>query len=569
MTEWFQKQTYAQALAGAAARFANKDALIFGQRRWTFAEVASNVDEVAKALIASGISPGERVALWLVNRPEWMFCQFAITKIGSIVLPLNTSLRVDDLRYVLLHSGASTLIMLAESGPVSYLDVVRAISPGLDGKNAGDLRLEELPDLRRIITVDNCTVPAILSWDAFMDSATSINDVEVATRASAVSPDDIASIMYTSGTTGAPKGVMHSHHILRNVVDEANRLNVRESDVILMYLPLFHAYGLYDGPLLSIITGARQVLIERFDPGQVLAALEREKGTLCFGFTTHFEELMQHPDFESTDRSSLRAGILAVGPVSMEESARRVQRQFGGKIVSGYGMTEIGVGATLGLLDEDEDHSVATSGYPLPGYEIKVVDREAGHECARGVAGEILVRSYQVTEGYYRDSASTAATIDGDGWLHSGDMGVVMPDGYLRVLGRYKDILRVGAENVDPAEVEGVYLSHPAIQAAVVVPVPDQRLGEVPCLCVVAKPTASESDFGPELLEFATNKMASYKRPRCFVVIDSVPMTASGKVQRHLVRDRALELLGQVVRTSRSDPGAPSRGESEARLPNG
>jgi len=544
MGDWFEKMTYGSVLDSAVDRFAGREALQFRGQRWTFEQLGYEVDKVAKALIANGVVPGDRVAVWMLNRPEWIFSQFAVAKVGAVLLPVNTSLRAADLQFVLRHSGASTLIMAGQSGPVSYIGILESICPEIHGADPNQLVLRALPDLRRVVVTDRVSPSGAVSWESFVANSTRISADDLAGQAARVDPDGLASIMYTSGTTGTPKGVMHSHHTLRNVIDEANRLNVRESDVILTYLPLFHAFALYDGPLLSVVTGARQVLIERFEPGEVLTALERERATLCFGFATHFQDLMDHDSFKSTDRSSLRAGILAVGPKSMEAIAYRVQRQFGGKIVSGYGMTEIGVGATLGFLDEDADHSACTSGYPLPGYEIRIVDREAGEECVRGETGEILVRSYQMTMGYYDNPGATEESIDAAGWLHTGDMGVRLSDGYLRVLGRYKDMLRVGAENVDPAEVEAIYASYPEVAQSAVVGVPDERLGEVPCLYVVLNNSDDKSqELAAALLEFASGRVAAFKRPRYVLFTRSLPITPTGKLQRHLLRDQAVAEL--------------------------
>jgi len=519
----------------------DRPALSFGAQTWTFRELQQQVDRVAHGLHRVGVRRDDVVALWMLNRPEWIFTFFAVTKLRAIVLPINTSFRADDCRYVLEHSESSTLILADRSGPVSYIDLLRTIAPDLDDQTPDGFQLSSLPGLRRVISLSHGDTPAgCLEWnDVVRDAGADSAAIE------AGDPNETATIMYTSGTSGAPKGVVHTHHAIRNVVDQANRLNVRESDVILMFLPLFHAYGLYEGPLMSVLTGARCVLLERFEASKALTTLASERATLCFGFSTHFLDLMAHPDFEATDRSSLRAGIMAVGPLSTEEFAFRVQREFGGKIVSGYGMTETGVGTTLGFIDEDEAHSAATSGYPLPGYEFRVVDPRSGEGCAPGTAGEILVRSYQMMSGYLKDEERTASVLDADGWLHTGDVGVFQDDGYLRVLGRYKDMLRVAGENVDPAEVEALYTSRTEVASVVVVGVPDDRLEEVPCLCVELRDGYELDDaLSQELLSLADGRLASFKRPRYVIGLSPLPMTASGKIAREEARVRAFASLG-------------------------
>lgn len=542
--DWFQTITYGDLLDDSARRFPTRVALNFGERAWTFPELRDEVDRVARGLLRLGVQAGDVVGVWLVNRPEWYVTAFAIARIGAVLLPINTAFRAEDLRFVVRHSRCSTLVFATRSGPVSYLDIALGLWPDLADQKRDALALTDAPDLRNVVLLDPDDPPSgCRIWEEVLNEAATVGQATLDARARAVSPHDPVTVMYTSGTTGNPKGVVHSHHAIRNVVDQANRLNVRETDVILMYLPLFHAYAFYEGPLLSLATGARCVLLERFDAGETLRALERERATLCFGFTTHFQDLLDHPDFAATDRSSLRAGIMAVGPRSMEPIGYRVQREFGGRIVSGYGMTEIGVGATLGFLDEDEEHSAATSGYPLSGYEFRIVDPETGAECPRGEPGEVLIRSYQVTEGYLHDEVRTGATIDLDGWLHSGDVGVLLDDGYLKVLGRYKDLIRVGGENVDPAEVEAVYAAHPAVRGAVLVGVPNERLHEVGCICVMLAPGTRTDDLEDELLHLCDGRLAAFKRPRHLVLVEGFPMTASGKIQRHELRAAALKHL--------------------------
>lgn len=491
----------------------------------------------------------------MLNRAEWIFAAFAALDIGAVLLPINTALREQDLAFILRHSQCRVLVMAPRSGPVDYTAVLDAVAPELHDAAPGPLRLESLPALRWVVMLDvDRSERGYVSWADFVETLG--GEAECDRLRSAVSPDALAVAMYTSGTTGTPKGVMHSHHGIRNVVDQANRMNVRGSDVLLMFLPLFHAYAFYEGPLLSLVTGARCVLLPRFDAGDALAALERHRATMCFGFSTHFSDLMDHPDFETTDRSSLRVSIMAVGPASMESVGRRVARGFGGRVISGYGMTELGPGAALGFLDEDEDHGAATSGYPLPGYEFRTIDPVTGAVQPRGTPGEVLIRGYQVTEGYLDEPVLTAAAIDADGWLHSGDVGIIQQDGYLRIVGRYKDMLRVGGENVDPAEVEALYAQHPCVKVAALVPVPDARLDEVGCLCVVRADAAGSADaLRAELLHYVDTRLAAHKRPRHVAFVDELPMTASGKLQRHVLRDIAVVSL-DLDPLSRSASGA-------------
>jgi fatty-acyl-CoA synthase len=535
--EWFEKRTFGTLLDDVAERFPDRVGLSFEDRQWTFSQLRIEARRVAASFIAAGVRPGETIGLWMPNRPEWLAAAWGAFYAGAVLLPVNTSLRVDDLSYILAHSGCTTLVCAAASGPVRYLPILAealAVGPGSTALPAS---------LRRVVVVEDgehldelgAAVPESITWADFVTRGDVVAREEVRRRAGAVSPDARALVMYTSGTTGTPKGVLHSHHAVRNVTDQANRLGVTESDALLMFLPLFHAYGLYSGPLLSLITGARMVLMPRFDAGEALQAIEAERVTMCFGFSVHFTDMMAHPAFDGTDRRSLRVSINAVGSRSFAIQARAAVEHFGGRFVSGYGMTEIGSGSTLGFLDDDVEHGAETSGYPLPGYQFKVVDPAVGTEVARGEPGEVFVRTYQATEGYLNDPVRTAALIDDEGWVHTGDMGVIGTDGYLQIVGRYKDILRVGGENVDPSEVEALFLEHPAVQAAVLVGRSDDRLGEVPVLCTVL---ASEAPAGceNELLHLAEGRLAWFKRPVEIVPMDELPLTATGKVRRDQLR---------------------------------
>jgi fatty-acyl-CoA synthase len=332
--------------------------------------------------------------------------------------------------------------------------------------------------------------------------------------------------------------VMHSHAIVRNVIDRASRMGITETDVIMNYLPLFHLYGFSEGLLMSMLTGACQVLTETFAPGEVLDLIRQEAATLLSGFDIHFKELCEAQERGPRDVSSVRTGILASGMSSSVPTARRARRVFGKPFLSGYGMSEFGVGATLSFLDSSEEQCVEASGYPAPGYEIRVVDPETGRDRPRGEPGEILVRSYMVMQGYYKNSEETARTIDTDGWLHTGDMGILRPDGHLRFVGRYKDMLKIGGENVDPMEVEAYLMGHPAVNLAAVVAYPDARLSEVGVAFVRLE--AGQALSEEQVLDYCRGKIASFKIPRRVIFVDEYPMTSSGKIQKAKLREEAL-----------------------------
>ena len=537
MPDWFHKQTIGDLLNSAAERFGPREALMYQGQRWTFDEFRDEVDRVARALIGLGIQPGDKVSLWMPNRAEWLFLFGAVAKIGAILVPINTRFRTGDMEYLVNHSDSAALILMDKSGPVDYLDMLREVALEVDTGDPANLRPSAFPALRNVIIVGDEQPAGVIGWDAMLAGADEVPAAELAQREAAVSPDDTFLLMYTSGTTGFPKGVMHCHNPIRTITDAANRMAMSSRDVILMYLPLFHCFGLYEGPLMSWVTGARVVLTTMFEAGETLRLIESEKATVMNGFDAHFYDLCHHPDVDSTDRSSLRTILLAVGMASSEPVARLAQEKFC-PTLSAWGMTEVGVGATRTFLDAPVDDRCVESGHPLPGYEFKVIDPDTGDVLPPSTMGELCVRGYATMQGYYKRPEA----IDGEGWFHTGDVATIRDDGSVRFLGRYKDMLKVGGENVDPTEVEAFLLEHPAISKAQVIGVPDPRLSEVACACVVVEPGQAVTDA--DLDAFCRGKMASFKIPRHLLVLDDYPMTSSGKVQKYLLRQMAAEKLG-------------------------
>ena len=544
MPDWYEKTTIGDLIDRAARVFGPREALYYEGKRWSFAQLKEDVDHCARGLISLGIQPGEKVALWMPNQPEWLHLFFAVFKIGAVLVPVNTRFRTVDLEYVVRQSDSTTLITVDRSGPIDYLEMVRELCPEVDSGQPNDLMLQKFPELKRIVVHGERRHPGVLTLADLLSAAEAVSPQELELRQRAVDPDEPALVMYTSGTTGFPKGVVHSHNIQRNVNDEANRLGMTSQDVVLMYLPLFHAFGLYEGPLMATMVGARTVLTTLFDPEESLQLIEQERVTVLHGFDTHFHGLTSHPNCEMTDRSSLRIGILACGMASSEPTARRTQKLLC-STVSAWGMTEVGVAATLSFLDSSEDDRCMMSGFPLPGYEFKVIDPETGVELPPGSLGELCVRTYAMMHGYYKKPEETARAIDSQGWLHSGDVATMRDDGHIRFIGRYKELLKVGGENVDPVEVEAFLLGHPAVNAVQIVGVPDGRLSEVACACVVRREGHQVST--DDLINYCRGKLAGFKLPRYILFMQEYPMTPSGKVQKFKLRELAEEALGLKV----------------------
>ena len=543
MGEWFQKSTIGNLVNDASDRFNTREAIVFNNKRWTFKEFQEDVAISAKALISIGIKRGDKITLWMPNCPEWLHIFFAAAQIGAVLVPINTRLRTSDLQYVLKQSDTTTLITIDQSGPVNYLHMVTEIYPEVLETPPEDLFSVSFPELKRIIILGQEQTLGTLDWQDLISQSDSVSDLELRERQKSVIPDDTVLLMYTSGTTGFPKGVMHNHNILRVTTDSINRMGMTANDVVLMYLPLFHAFGLYEGALMFIQAGSKMILTETFEPAEALALIEQERATMLHGFDTHFYDLTTHPNCTKTDRSSLRTGLFASGMASSVPVAEKAQTLLC-PTITGWGMTECGVGVSMSFLDSPFEDRCAGSGYPLPGYEFKVIEPETNLPVPPNTPGELCVRGYAIMEGYYKKPKETAEAVDQDGWLHTGDVATLRDDGYLRFFGRYKDMLKVGGENVDPIEVEAFLINHPSIKQVQIVGIPDPRLSEIPCACIILEEGCQLTQI--DIDTFCRGKLASFKIPRSVLILTDYPMTSSGKVQKYLLRETAQSSKGSI-----------------------
>ncbi|HEX9559304.1 MAG TPA: AMP-binding protein [Reyranella sp.] len=519
-----------------AARLPDREGLVFGASRHTFREVAAQIDEAARRLIAAGVGHGEHVALWLNNSDDWIFIAFAVQKIGAVLVPINTRFRSRDLSYVLAQSDSVFLITHDRSGPVDYAGMVReAVALPAAGDTVRD---PCFPLLRRVILLGQSPQPGTVDWASLAEPAAHVSADHLANRARAVDPTATAFIMYTSGTTGFPKGVVRTHELIRNVEERAALMAITADDTILNYLPLFHAFGLSEGAWMSLVTGARQILTRGFDPEESLDLIEKERATIVHGFEAHMKGLAEAQEAKPRDVSSLRTGIFAAGMLSATPVVRRGMRALAPlKNLSGFGMTETWIGVGLSSLDDDETHRSEASGWPGRSYELRIVDDGSGEVLGPGVAGELQVRGWAVMTEYYNKPAETAAAFTEDGWFRTGDAAMWLADGCLRFLGRYKDMLKVGGENVDPMETEGLLLEHPAVQQVAVVGLPDERLGEVAVAYVECR--AGATIDADDVVSHCRGKVASFKLPRHVVFVEAFPMTESGKIRKAALREDA------------------------------
>ncbi len=542
MPEWYTKKTLGSLADTMAERFGEREALVFNEERYTFGEVLERINEVARGLIQLGIEPGDHVALWMVNRPEWIFAMYALAKIGAVQIPVNTRFRTHDLAYLLKQSDARYLIVQDVSGPVNYLEMVReVVKLPASGVSVED---PDYPEMRTIVMLGAEPHAGSVDWKAMLDAAGGAGDETLDARAAAVDPDDPVFIMYTSGTTGFPKGVVHNHIMLRLIEERAFRLAMTEHDTILNYLPLFHLFSYSDVALMSMLTGARQILVETFNADECIKLVASERVSVMHGFETHLKDLIEAQERHHCDISSLRMGLFAAGMQSGVPIVRKAVEALAPLVtVTAYGMSEMGAATTVGSLGDTVEQRAESSGYLAPGFDFKVVDPETGEKQPVGEPGEIVFRGYGMMMGYYKKPTETAECYDDDGWFHTGDTGVVRPDGYLRFLGRYKDMLKVGGENVDPMEVEGLLLTVEGVQQVAVVAYPDQRLTDVP-VAYVQK--AEGSDLTEtDVIDSCKGKVASFKIPRHVIFIDEFPMTASGKIRKVELREDATQRLGR------------------------
>ncbi len=545
-TPWTDSTTLADLPHLAADRWGGREALVFKEERQTFDDIARLSDQAARGLIAAGVRPGERVAVWLNNCCEWMHLVFAIARIGATMVPINTRFRTADMAYVLGQAECGTLITHDTSGPIDYWQMVDELVPAAARREDGTVQSADFPYLKRIIikTAD-LSAPAptgTVHWSVVAGNEDPSLDGELERRAAAVERTDPAFIMYTSGTTGFPKGVVRDHQFLRNQIDRVIRLGTTERDVMYNYLPLFHIFGYLDGHMLSMAAGNKQILTETFDPEACLDAIEAEGVTQISGFETHVKALVDAQLARPRNLSSLRTGTFGAGTASAVPIYRQALEVLAPLWpLTAYGMTEIGGNACLSNLDSSTEQACETSGHPCGGFEFRVIDPNSGHDQPLEAPGEIIVKSYNLMTNYYKKPDETARAYDADGWFHTGDMGYLRSDGYLRFLGRYKDMLKIGGENVDPLEVEAFLQGHGDVAEVAVIGFPDERLTEVAVAFVVARPGAEQNGDG--IIDYCRGQIASFKIPRHVLFLDELPMTSTGKVRKTDLREMAESAL--------------------------
>ncbi|MCW5695030.1 MAG: AMP-binding protein [Pseudolabrys sp.] len=538
-------QTLGAHFDAAAARWADDLALVVRQQdiRWTYRELARRVDDLAAGLLALGLKTGDRIGIWSPNNAEWVITQFATAKAGLILVNINPAYRLAEIEYALNKVGCKALITADSFKTSDYVGMLRELAPELDRCAPGALVAKRLPSLSAVIRIGDDERPGMFRFDDVMRAGTETHHRQLLDIGPKLQFDDPINIQFTSGTTGAPKGATLTHHnILNNgfFIGEAQRLS--PADRVCIPVPLYHCFGMVLGNLACVTHGAAMIYPgEGFDPLAVLETVEAERCTALYGVPTMFIAELGHPDFKNFDLSSLRTGIMAGSPCPIEVMRRCISEMNMSEVTIAYGMTETSPVSFQTSYDDPLERRVGTVGRIHPHVEVKIVDGE-GRIVPPGTAGELCTRGYSVMLGYWDDAERTAEAIDRARWMHTGDLATLDEDGYCNIVGRLKDMVIRGGENVYPREIEEFLYRHPKVADVQVVGVPDVKYGEELCAWIKLKP--GETADAEEIRAFCQGQIAHYKIPRYVRFVDAFPMTVTGKVQKFLMRAETVRELG-------------------------
>ncbi len=559
--------TIPEHFAAVAGRFPEREAVVClpQHKRLTYAALSRFVDQVARGLMALGLGKGERVGIWSTNNVEWLLVQLATARIGAILVNINPAYRLKELAYALKRSEVQAIVTIPSFRSSDYVAMLAELLPELRTAPAGSIRSREFPFLRRIILYDPAEPeqtyspwPGFTAWPEVFEAAARVPPAELEQRTADLKPDEPINIQYTSGTTGFPKAVVLSHYnILNNAFDSARIMGLGEEDRLCVTVPFYHCFGMVLANLLCLSVGACLVLpCEHFDALEVLRAVQAEKCTAIHGVPTMFIAELEHPRFKEFDLGSLRTGIMAGAPCPPALLKRVMEDMHCHEILVGYGQTEASPLTHLTRRNDSFDRRTETVGRNLPHQEVKVVDHVTGAMVPHGEVGEICFRGYHVMKGYYADPQATGEAIDGEGWLHSGDLGTMDAHGYVRITGRLKEMIIRGGENIYPREIEDFLFTHPQVAAVAVIGVPDDYYGEE--IMAWIKPHAGATPSAEEIRAFCRDNIAHYKIPRYIWFVEDFPMTVTGKIQKYRMREMAMAKLGQGAKQDEAPEAGPS-----------
>jgi len=543
---WVEGLTIGQVLATTAARYPDQDALVFPARglRWSYEQFERDVFRIAKGLLALGLQRGDHIAIWSTNLPEWVILQFAAARVGVVLVTINPAYRPFELQYVLKQCDAKALFLTDRFKSSDYHAMLREVCPELRSSVPGALKCESYPMLEWVISLQGDVPKGTISWSELIDRGRTVDtlDLEAAERETA--PTQPINIQYTSGTTGFPKAAMLTHrNLLLNAYYVGACQAISHVDRMCIPVPFYHCFGCVMGTLCAVVHGAAMVIpAESFEPTATLAAIEGQRATVIYGVPTMYIAQLNDPSFASRDLSSLRTGIMAGSPCPIEVMRQVVDRMGAREITIAYGQTEASPVITQTTTDDPLEIRVETVGRPLPGMEVKIVDPQSGQALGDDEQGELCARGHGVMLKYYANEEATRAAIDAEGWLHTGDLAVRQTNGYYRITGRIKDMVIRGGENIYPREIEEFLFTHPAVEQAAVVGVPDPKYGEELCVWIKLKPGQSASE--EEIQQRCRAFLAHYKVPRYVRFVEAFPQTVTGKIQKFKIREQMSEELG-------------------------
>jgi fatty-acyl-CoA synthase len=528
------------------ARYPDHPALVSRHQglRYSYAQLKAEVDRCARGLMALGVEKGQRIGIWAPNCAEWTITQFATSKLGAILVNINPSYRVSEVQYALRQSGCTWLVIAPAFKTSDYTGMIHELAPELAASRPGALRAAQLPDLRGVVRLSHELTPGMLTWGELLAGAGRVTADDLARRQRQQEFDDPINIQYTSGTTGYPKGATLSHHnILNNGYFVTELLRFTEEDRLLIPVPLYHCFGMVMGNLGCVTHGATMIYpSDGFDPTAVLEAAQAERATALYGVPTMFIAQLHHPDFARFDLSSLRTGIMAGSPCPVEVMKQVKTLMHMDEVVVAYGMTETSPVSTQTRIGAPLDKQVGTVGQVHPHVQIKIVDPQTGQVVPLGGQGELCTRGYSVMLGYWNNEEATRGAIDAARWMHTGDLATMDAQGYLNIVGRIKDMIIRGGENVYPREVEEFLYGHPAVQDVQVIGVPDEKFGEEVMAWIRLRD--GQTATAEEIRDYCRGKIAHYKIPRHVKFVDAFPMTVTGKVQKFLMREASVKELG-------------------------
>jgi fatty-acyl-CoA synthase len=529
-----------------ASRFPDREVLIDlpQDRRYSYQELLIIVNRLARGFLKLGIRKGEHLALWTPNLSESIITQFAAAKIGAVLMTLDTNAQPQQLEYLLRQSDSQALIMSEGIKGTEHVEMIRQLCPEVDTSAPGQLDCEALPELRRLVVISDRTHPGMLTWKGVLEAGRNVPDSLLPERQRSCRPDDVATLLYTSGTTGAPKGVMSTHFgVINTSLASAENQRLTEKDRLCLSVPLSHMFGCICVVLAGMIKGAAMVIpAETFDPKKVLEAIAAERCTTIYGSPGAFIAMMEEPEYRKFNLQSLRTGIMG-GAQCPLEVMKRVAGEMGAReIVIGYGQTEASSWITMTRPDDPLELRVSTVGRALPSVEVKLIDPLSGQEVSTGAVGEICARGFNM-KGYYKMPAATANAVDSEGWLHTGDLGTMDADGYLRTTGRMKEVIVRGGNTIYPTEIEEILFCHPKISNVQIFGVPSQTLGEEVAAWIKLEEGASATE--EEILQYCRAKLpANCLPPRYIKFVSEFPMTLLGKVQKFRMREIAIKEYG-------------------------